>query len=124
MIDLLRNPVAVFVALVVTSVLLVEGSAGLVVVPFLAAWWWFLYRFSGRNPFPVAFTTTAVAGLFIVAGTIGYTLSKHDRFVAGTAWSDSVIWWEVGVGLALLLLAAYFWRISFRCIGSSSRAEL
>jgi hypothetical protein len=45
---------------------------------------------------------------------MGYTLSKHDRFVAGTPWSPSVLWWQVAVGVALLLPAAWFWRRGVR----------
>ena len=36
------------------------------------------------------------------------------RFVAGTAWSDSIIWREVAVGIALIPLAVYFWRRAIR----------
>jgi hypothetical protein len=67
-----------------------------------------------RNPLRAAFTATSLAALFIVSGLAGYTPSRHARFVAGTAWSDSVIWWEVAVGMALLPLAAYFWRRAIR----------
>jgi hypothetical protein len=58
------------------------------------------------------------------AGAIGYTLSKRDRFVAGTAWSDSVIWWQIGVGLALLPLAVYLSRKGARSLTPNPRAEL
>ena len=112
MTELPRTTVAIVVAVVVTSVLLVEGTPGLVVVPFLAAWWWFLHRFGSdrfRNPFQMAIGFTAAAALFIVAGAIGYDLIPHDRLVNGTAWSDTVIWWEVGLGVTLLSAAAYFW---------------
>jgi hypothetical protein len=93
----------------------------LVVVTVLVTWWWFLYKHSGGRiwtPLWMAFTTTALAALFLVAGTIGYTLSRRARFVDGTAWSDTVIWWQVGVGLALLPVAAYLWR---KGLGSTAR---
>ncbi len=82
-------------------------------VALLAAWNIFLYKRSGGrawSPLWMAFSTTAAAVLFLVAGTIGYTLSRHDRFVADTAWAGGVIWWEIGVGLGAAILAAYFWR--------------
>jgi hypothetical protein len=82
-------------------------------VALLAAWNLFLYMQSGSrawSPLWMAFSTTAAAVLYLVAGTIGYTLSRHDQFVAHSAWTGGVIWWEVGVGLGTALLAAYFWR--------------
>jgi hypothetical protein len=126
MADRLRALVVLVVALV-STVLIIEGPPGLVVVPLLAAWWWLLRRFGGdrfRNPFRIAISLTAVGALFIVAGAIGYDLISHDRLVNGAAWSDAVIWWEVGLGIALLAAAAYFWRVSFGHIGSNRRAGL
>ena len=124
----LKHPLVVSVVVVVTVVLFFEGAAGLAVLALLVPWWWFLYKYQssgGRrwNPFPVAITTTVAAGLFLVAGTVGYTLSRHDRMLDGTAWADGVIWWEVGVGLALLLLAASLWRSGLRSVASSARAH-
>jgi hypothetical protein len=69
-----------------------------------------------RSPIFNALSLTAASVLFVVTGGIGYTLSKHDRFVAGTPWSATVIWWQVGVGIALLPLAAYFWRRGIRSL--------
>ena len=60
------------------------------------------------DPITMAFTATAAAALFLVTGVIGYTLSKHDRFVAGTAWADDVIWPQVYVGLAFAVVAIPF----------------
>jgi hypothetical protein len=94
-----------------------QFAAVLVIVAVLATWGWFLYKSSrGRmwSPLWLAFSTTAAAVLFLVAGAIGYTLSKRARFFDGTSWSDGVIWWQVGVGLALLPLALYFWRRGLR----------
>ena|SRR5688572_29613747 len=90
--------------------------AVLVIVALLVTWELFRYKSSrDRNrSLWLAFNTTAAAVLFLVAGAIGYTLSKHARFVDGTPWSGSVIWWQVGVGLALVPLAAFFWRKGLR----------
>jgi hypothetical protein len=126
MTDLLKSPVVVSAALVVPVVLLFEGSAGLVVVAFLALWWGFLYRRSkGRswNSFQPAITATAAAVLFLGAGSIGYTLSRHERFVEGTAWADGVIWWEIALGVALLPLAAHLWRRGFRSMQPTTRSR-
>ncbi len=82
-------------------------------VALVAAWHLFLYRQSGGrtwNPLWMAFSATVAAVVFLVAGTIGYTLDRHDRFVAHTAWTGGVIWWEIGVGLGAALLAVYLWR--------------
>jgi hypothetical protein len=49
-----------------------------------------------------------------VTGLIGYTLDRHARFVSDTAWSPSVIWWQVAVGAACLAAAAWFWRRGLR----------
>jgi hypothetical protein len=67
-----------------------------------------------RSPIFNALSLTAAAALFLVTGLIGYTLSKHDRFVAGTPWSPSVIWWQVAIGAALLAAAVWFWRAGWR----------
>jgi hypothetical protein len=71
-----------------------------------------------RSPIFNALSLTAAAVLFVVTGLIGYTLSKHDRFVAGTPWSPTVIWWQVGVGVALLPVAAYFWISGLRSLAA------
>lgn len=63
-----------------------------------------------QGPSFVALSFTA-AGLFLlVSGVIGYNASRHDRFVEGTAWRDSVIWWEVLAGAALVAMSVYWWR--------------
>lgn len=85
----------------------------LTLVALVVAWNVFLYRRSGGrawSPLWMAFSTTAAAVLYLVAGTIGYTLSRHDQFVANTAWTGSVIWWEICVGIGAALVAVYFWR--------------
>jgi len=69
-----------------------------------------------RSPIFNALSLTAAATLFLVTGCLGYMLSKHDRFVAGTPWSATVIWWQVGVGLALVPIAAYLWRRGIRSL--------
>ena len=63
-----------------------------------------------RRPVPLACSTTCLALLFLVAGARGYTLSRHDAFVAGTPWIGGVIVWEVAVGVVLLALSIWLWR--------------
>ena len=94
---------------------------------FVALWWFAFYKASsGRiiwSPLWMAFSATAGAIIFLIAGLAGYTLNRHDRFLAGTAWADGVIWWQVLVGLALVPLAAFLWRLGLRSLGPSSRAR-
>lgn len=85
----------------------------------LAAWGLFLYRKSdGRlwSPLWMAFGSTLAAGIFLGAGAVGYTLSRHDRFVAGTGWSGGVIWWEIWVGIAAATIAFFMWRRGLRSL--------
>jgi uncharacterized membrane protein (UPF0136 family) len=61
-------------------------------------------------PLHAAFSTTAFGLLFLVAGSIGYTIKKSNwSFISGT-WSDGVVWWEIVYGVIALVFAAYFWR--------------
>jgi len=78
---------------------------------------WFQYRLSrGRmwSPLWLAFSATATSILFMVAGAIGYQLDRHARFIAPHQPFSGVIWWEVGVGLAVAVLAAIMWRRAAR----------
>ena len=73
-----------------------------------------------RNPLHWAFTATALGILFMTSGVFGYTLDRHERFVTGTPWVNHVIWWQVGVGAAALLLSAWFWRAGLHWLHESS----
>jgi uncharacterized membrane protein (UPF0136 family) len=66
------------------------------------------------RPLHAAFTATAAAILFLVAGALGYTIEKSNwSFITGT-WSGGVVWWEIFYGVVALLFAAYFWRKGLR----------
>ena len=65
------------------------------------------------HPFDAAFSATAAAGLFLVAGFLGYSL-RHGIFAG--MWTGGVIWWEIQLGLLFSILAVYFWRKSFRSL--------
>jgi hypothetical protein len=103
-----------------------EAAVAVVVfVVSIAAWNFFLYKRSGGrmwNPFSMALTATATAILFVVSGSIGYTLSRHDRFLAQTPWTDGVIWPQLWVGFAVGALAVLLWRRALRSIRSGSTA--
>jgi len=93
------------------------------VIVVLIAWSWHFHFGSNsptarqsRSPLWLGFTATAASALFLVAGIIGLNLSKRDRFFAGSAWTDGVVWWEVVVGLALVPVALYLLRRGARDI--------
>jgi hypothetical protein len=71
-----------------------------------------------RGPLWTAFSSTFTSALFLGAGAIGYNLSTSDRFVEGTAWRDGVIWWEVWIGIGLLVFAVVMWRRGLRAISA------
>ena len=57
----------------------------IVVIAAVASWWWFEQVLTGgraRSPLWMAFSMTAVSAVYLVSGLIGYTLDRHDRFVA------------------------------------------
>ena len=87
------------------------------VIVALIAWSWHFHFYSSsptarrsRSPLWLGFTATAASALFLIAGIIGLNLSKRSRFLADTAWTDGVIWWQVVVGLVLVPVATFFLR--------------
>ena len=83
----------------------------------LIAWSWHFHFWSNsptarrsRSPLWLGFTATAASALFLIAGIIGFDLSKRSRLFTGTAWTEGVIWWQVAVGLVLVPLAIYLVR--------------
>ena len=97
------------------------------IVAFVLAWHFFFYKQSrGRTVswLWTAFGTTAASLLYLVAGTIGYALDPHDRFVTHTAWAGHVIWPEITVGSALALLAAFAWHKGVQRIRLETRRSL
>jgi hypothetical protein len=94
----------------------------IVVAPLIASAWFLHKRFGRRASHPLwpAFSATAGAAMHIVAGTAGYNLNALDAAAAGTPWSSTVIWWEVGVGIALLPVASHCWRKALRSLSLDS----
>jgi len=71
-----------------------------------------VYRMSGGRIWSaqwLAFSFTAGAALFLIAGFLGYNLSRHARFVSGTGWTGGVLWFEVLVGAVMGGIAAACW---------------
>jgi len=86
---------------------------------FVGAWHWFLYRRSGGrtwSPLWGAFTATAVAILFVVAGALGYRLERGVPFTIAAAWSGQVLWSQIWVGTGMAVLAIYLWRRGLRSL--------
>ena len=101
-------------------ILAIQASAAVLAV--VAAWHWVLYRRSrGRTWSPLwgAFTATAVAMLFLVAGALGYRLEGGVPFTIPAAWSDRVLWSEVWVGIVVALIAIYLWHRGLRALRRS-----
>jgi hypothetical protein len=88
-------------------------------VTVLALWQSFLHRQSGgrlRSPLWGAFTATAVAILFIVAGAAGYKLTHGIPFANRLEWTGRVLWSEIAVGAVVGAAAIFFWRAGLRSI--------
>src|SRR5262245_33321450 len=47
---------------------------------------------------------------FASAGAIGWDLSHVHNFFQGTKWVDGPIWWQIGLGGALLASAVFLAR--------------
>ena len=52
----------------------------------------------------------AVGLLLTVAGAIGWELKDSHGWFEGTRWVDSPIWWQIAVGIGLVLLAGFWAR--------------
>ena len=48
--------------------------------------------------------------LFFVSGVIGWDLSRSHGLFRGTTWVDGPVWWQIGLGSGLLLLAIFWAR--------------
>jgi hypothetical protein len=55
--------------------------------------------------------SVGLAGLlFLIAGVIGWDLSHSHGWFRGTTWVDAPVWWQIGLGSGLLLLATFWAR--------------
>ena len=82
--------------------------AATVVVGVKSDHWWPMSGSSSRHQYQRVFSATAAGLLFFISGLIGWDLRYSHGWFAGAKWVDRLVWWEVGLGAALLLLA-YFW---------------
>ena len=48
--------------------------------------------------------------LLLIAGLAGWDLKYSHGWFQGTTWADGPIWWQAGLGAALLVLAGFWAR--------------
>lgn len=72
-----------------------------------------LQKRSGRpmwNPLWAAFTLTAVALLYGIAGLIGYVVPRHNPYIGHhPVWVGHVVWPQVTWASGALLASVFFW---------------
>ena len=87
-------------------------------------WHYFVYKLSGRpwwNPLWMAFTLTAVALLYGIAGLLGYEVPRHNPFIEKPAvWVGHVVWSQVAVASTMLLISGFFWWRGLRGLQARS----
>lgn len=84
-------------------------------------WIWIQYRLSGSRmwtPLWTAFSLTAGALLFLAAGATGYELQGGIPFSRASSWTGSAVWWEIGAGIVLAVIAAPLWWLGLRRINA------
>lgn len=62
------------------------------------------------NRYQRVFTVGAFGLWLTIAGAIGWDLKYVHGFFQGMKWVDHPIWWQFGLGVALLTLAVYWAR--------------
>ena len=102
-----------------TPVLTVLG-----ILAFLVGWNFFLVKRSGRpwwNPLWMAFTLTASALLYGVAGVLGYAVPWHNPFIDHPpVWVGHVVWPQVETALVVALISVPAWWLGLRGLQRSS----
>jgi hypothetical protein len=66
-----------------------------------------------KSRFHAAFSATAGALLFTLAGLSGYAINWHGAGPFGR-WSGAPVLWEVGLGAAFAFVALVAWRRAIR----------
>ena len=59
-----------------------------------------------QTPAQHLISATVFGTLFVVSGLIGWDLRHSHGWFAGARWVTPPVWWELGVGVFLLLVAA------------------
>ena len=66
-----------------------------------------------RKPSPAyarVFTALAAGGYLLVTGIIGYDVRALNGLFRGGRWVDAPVWWQVALGVGVLLLAGFWIR--------------
>ncbi len=91
---------------------------------FGVGWHYFMYRLSGRpwwNPLWTAFTLTAVALSYAVAGFLGYDVPTHNPLIdQPVVWVGHVVWGQVTLGSIMLLVSAPLWWFGLKRLRTGS----
>jgi hypothetical protein len=69
-----------------------------------------------KNPFHYAFALTFFGSLWVILPLMGCRLRKSNWTFVACTWSDSPWWSEAGVGVVMLLLAAFFWKRALQSV--------
>jgi protein-S-isoprenylcysteine O-methyltransferase Ste14 len=48
--------------------------------------------------------------LFFISGLVGWDLKDSHGWFQGAKWVEGPVWWQIGLGAGLLLLAVYWAR--------------
>jgi hypothetical protein len=93
------------------------------IIVFIVAWHRALYRRTGgrsMGPLWGAFNATLGSVLFLISGAVGYKMSHGLPFTNRAAWTGTIVWPEIAVGLVLAVLAAVLWRFGLRSLRAES----
>jgi hypothetical protein len=93
------------------------------IIVLIVAWHRALYRRTGgrsMGPLWGAFNATLGSLLFLISGAVGYKMSHGLPFANRAAWTGTIIWSEIWMGLALAAFAAVLWRLGLRSLRSES----
>jgi hypothetical protein len=93
------------------QLVLLIGMVLVVLVAVIKAQMW-SWPMPGRPGYEYQRVITAVVFglLFFVSGLVGWDLSYSRGWFQGTKWVDGPVWWQVGFGAGLLLLAGFLVR--------------
>jgi hypothetical protein len=78
--------------------------------------WWRRDRRRRRSALWGGFSTSLMSLSLLITGVLGIDVTRRGFLIRESAWTGSVIWFQVMAGLALLPLAGYLLRRGVRAI--------
>jgi hypothetical protein len=87
------------------------------IVLFVAVTQWIGYRLTRGRMWSaqwMAFSFTACALLFLVAGIAGFKLGRPGDYFDPTSWTNHVIWSQMAIGAVMVAAASVCWVIALR----------